>query len=187
VWKREPKLIELPISDGGNLLDDNILACSDAHIKAVFAMMMNNKPCEFTGGLEAKLLKPWHCFYLANLKPKQIFFAYDTPDDLEPLVEAGKLLRKHGIKSNALRCHVLMGWFGLKSMPDDTMDAAEKRMWQTVDAGFITSAMLYCNAEGKRLSGWNKFQGSWQRPARIKAKIKQRRSATCEPCQRGKK
>ena len=36
VPKREGALRELPIEDGHNVLDDNLLACSDEHIKAVF-------------------------------------------------------------------------------------------------------------------------------------------------------
>ena len=39
VWKREGDVRELPIRDGWNVLDDNLLACSDTHIKRVFAML----------------------------------------------------------------------------------------------------------------------------------------------------
>jgi hypothetical protein len=39
VHKREGGIRELPITDGWNLLDSNILACSTSHIKAVFEMM----------------------------------------------------------------------------------------------------------------------------------------------------
>ena len=37
---------------------------------------------DFRGGIEAKLLKYWHIDLFKEVKPKQIFFAYDTPDDL---------------------------------------------------------------------------------------------------------
>ncbi len=58
VPRREGTIRELPITEGHNLLDSNILACSDEHIKAVFAMLAEGKkkyrkPVEFTGGLEA--------------------------------------------------------------------------------------------------------------------------------------
>ena len=86
---------ELPITDGWNLLDDNILACSEQHIRAVFDMLKRQKHRpEFTGGIEAKLLKSWHVELFRQVKPKQIFFAYDTPDDLPPLEHAAQLFKK---------------------------------------------------------------------------------------------
>ena len=80
------------------MLDDNLLACSDEHIKSVFAMLQNQpygQP-EFTGGLEPARLKPWHVEELRKLAPHVMYFANDTPDDYEPLVEAGKLLLDGG-------------------------------------------------------------------------------------------
>lgn len=70
------------------------MACSDQHIREVFAMLKRQKygRVMFTGGMEAARLKDWHVEGLRNLHPKEIFFAYDTPDDYEPLVEAGKKL-----------------------------------------------------------------------------------------------
>ena len=52
VPKREGALRELPINDGWNILDDNLLACSENHIRAVFEMLkrQKHKP-EFTGGI----------------------------------------------------------------------------------------------------------------------------------------
>jgi DNA topoisomerase-3 len=47
-----------------------------------------------TGGLESKLLKAWHVDLLREVKPKRMYFAYDTPDDYEPLLQAGRLLRE---------------------------------------------------------------------------------------------
>ena len=50
-----------------------------------------------------------------------MFFAYDTPDDYEPLIAAGRLLRSGGVTQTSHRaaCYVLIGY------PGDTMDAAE--------------------------------------------------------------
>lgn len=95
VPKREGGVLrELPITSGWNVLDDNLLACSEAHIRAVFAMLMQRqeRPA-FTGGLEARLLRPWHVELLQASRAKRMFFAYDTPDDYEPLIAAGRLLR----------------------------------------------------------------------------------------------
>lgn len=165
VWKREGATVrELPIRDGWNVLDDNLLACSEDHVRAVFAMLKRQeRRAEFTGGLEAARLKPWHVELLRDLKPKQVFFAYDTPDDLEPLRQAGRMLLAAGFTttSHQLRSYVLIGY------PKDTFDAAEKRLTETVDAGFIPMAMLYRDAKGETGADWRTFQRRWARPAII--------------------
>lgn len=52
VPKREGALRELPITDGWILLDDNIFACSEKHIRAVFDMLKRQKHRpEFKGAL----------------------------------------------------------------------------------------------------------------------------------------
>jgi hypothetical protein len=169
VWKREGDAVrELPIRDGWNVLDDNLLACSDSHIRAVFDMLAKqprNNPPQFTGGMEAKRLKPWHAAAMRKLRPKQVFFAYDTPDDLEPLREAGRIMLGAGftVASHALRCYVLCGW------KSDTEAAADKRMIQAMDAGFTPMAMAYQDKRGKMGGGWAAFQRKWARVAIIHA------------------
>lgn len=166
VWRREGGVRELPIRDGWNVLDDNLLACSEPHIRAVFAMLKRQpQRIEFTGGLEAARLTDWHIDLLVDIKPKQMFFAYDTPDDYEPLVEAGKKLLVAGFTtaSHALRCYVLIGH------PGDTFSAAEGRLQQTIAAGFMPMAMLYRDETIHHAPGWRKFQRQWARPAMIAA------------------
>lgn len=166
VPRREGTIRELPLTEGHNLLDSNILACSDEHIKAVFSMLAAGKkkyrkPVEFTGGLEAARLKQWHVDALRDLRPKQLFFAYDTPDDLEPLVEAGKMLQVAGFTatSHCLRCYVLCGYRG------DHIDKAEMRMRQAMAAGFMPMAMVFRPYDGIAGDGWAKWQRQWARPA----------------------
>lgn len=170
VWRREGQSIrELPITEGNNVLDDNLLACSDEHIRAVFAMLKRQKYGRpmFTGGLEAKRLKPWHVELLADLKPESIFFAYDTPDDYEPLVDAGKMLREAGLKiRHPNRCYVLIGYKG------DTFEKAEKRLIDTIKAGFMPNAMLYRDETGQVDRDWARFQREWLRPAIVNTKMK---------------
>jgi hypothetical protein len=165
VWKREGDTVRtLPIRDGWNILDDNLLACPEEHIRAVFAMLARQpERIQFTGGLEAKRLKEWHAKELRKLHPKQMFFAYDTEDDLEPLQQAGKILLGAGFTttSHALRCYVLVGW------PKDTQEQAEKRMRQTMTAGFTPMAMLYRNQQGTRSLEWMRWAKKWARPAII--------------------
>lgn len=164
VWKREGNIKELPITDGWNVLDDNLLACSDAHIKKVFEMLSRQKePRQFTGGLEAARLTPWIAQELRKLKPKQIFFAYDSPGGLEPLRDAGTMMIDAGFTtaSHVLRCYVLIGY------PGDTFTAATKRLQETISAGFIPMAMLWRDDSGKRELDWMRLQKQWARPALI--------------------
>jgi len=169
VWKREGNVRELPITKGWNVLDDNLLACSENHIRAVFSMLENQKRRPFfTGGLEAARLKQWHVDELVKLNPVEMFFAYDTPDDYEPLYEAGKILKQAGFKiCHPLRAYVLCGYQG------DTFEAAEKRFIDCIKAGFTPMAMLYRDEKEERDPEWVRFSRPWARPASIYAKYKQ--------------
>ena len=169
VPKREGRTVrELPITDGYNVLDSNLLACSDSHIKRVFEMLQKQKErAQFTGGLEAARLKEWHVALLWALRPAQIFMAYDTPDDLEPLIEAGRMLRYANFTRYHLRCYVLIGY------PKDTMKKAERRLYQAYEAGFLPMAMLYRDWKGKQDKEWERFQRQWARPAATKCLIKE--------------
>lgn len=162
VPQREGGLLrELPVTDGWILTDDNLLACSDRHIDEVFSMLdrQPHRP-QFTGGLEAKLLTPTMAVRLKTLRPEAMFFAYDTPDDLEPLQQAGRFLLDAGFtrESHVLRCYVLIGYKG------DTIEKAEARMKQTYEAGFMPMAMLYRDKKGDFSQNWKQFQRQWANP-----------------------
>ena len=173
VWRREGTVRELPIVDGWNVLDDNLLACSDAHIRSVFRMLARQDHApRFTGGLEAARLQAWHAEALKALRPDGIFFAYDTPDDLEPLCTARTLLRDVGFADNthALRCYVLCGY------PGDSLDAAEERMRQTLDIGYMPMAMAWRDEQGDLSLQWRQFQRRWVRPEIIYSRPRLARS-----------
>ena len=172
VWKREGTLRELPITDGFNLLDDNFLSCSENHIKNVFAMLAKQKERpEFTGGLDPKKIKRWHIDEMRKLKVKQMFFAYDGPEDREPMYEAGKILKENGlfIRSRIPRAYCLIGY------PQDTFEAAEKRLVECLKFGFIPMAMLYRDnsVDTTRDPAWVSFAWPWARPAVIWVKHRQ--------------
>ena len=116
------------------------------------------KKARFTGGLDPKLMKPWIAEELRGLKPETLYTAYDTPDDLEPIMEAGKMLLSAGFTraSKKMRCYVLCGF------PKDTLDKAETRMKQAWAAGFMPMAMLYRDAS---YQDWTSFQRAYARPA----------------------
>ena len=166
--KREGQLRELEIKDGWDILDNNLLQCSEAHIRSVFEMLhrQSHRP-KFTGGLEAKELKPWHCELLREARPERMYFAYDTPDDYEPLVMAGRMLIETGItpQSHVMACYNLIGYKG------DTFEKANTRLNQTIKAGFMPYAMLYRDEKGKVDREWAKFQREWLRPAIVSTKF----------------
>ena len=168
VWRREGiNVRELPITNGYNVLDDNLLRCSRKHIEGVFEMLKRQKERpEFTGGLEAAALQDWHIDKLLEVKPKQMFFAYDTKDDFEPIVSAGKRLKEAGFTRHKMRCYVLIGHKG------DTFDAAHKRLTNTVKLGFFPQAMLFRDKKGDTQKAWRQFQREWSRPAIIYSKVK---------------
>ena len=116
----------------------------------------------FSGGLEAKELKRWHLPLFLGVKPERMYFANDTKDDLEPLIEAGKLLQEYSFDMEKLRCYVLIGYKG------DTFEKAEKRLKDTLRAGFMTNAMLFKNADGNYVvddvEKWKRFQRIWFSP-----------------------
>ena len=162
VPKREGgQLRELPVRDGWIVTDDNILACSNEHIDEVFAMLARqpHRP-QFVGGLEAALLTPEMAGRLRALHPDSIYFANDTPNDLDPLITAGRILLDAGFTkaSHVLRCYVLIGYKG------DTFEKAQQRMGETWRAGFMPFAMLYRDREGKSDKAWRRFQRQWANP-----------------------
>jgi hypothetical protein len=170
VPQREGGLRELSIVEGYNVLDDNLLACSREHKDKVFEMLKRQKQRpQFTGGLEAKILTKEDAEKLYQLKPKTMFFAYDTPDDYEHLVNAGKILREVGFKqsSQIARCYVLVGFH------NDTFEKAERRLRDAWAAGFFPFAMLYRDFEGKYSQEWKRFQKVWAAHQVVATKIKE--------------
>jgi hypothetical protein len=148
--------------DGWIVQDDNLLACSERHIRGVFDMLLRQRRRAHLRGLEAKLLQPWHVDLLCGINPAAMWFAYDTPDDEDPLRAAGRQLWEAGFTHRKLYCYVLVGH------PRDTIDDAETRLRRAWRAGFMPFAMLWRDLDGKRDPGWRRFARTWCRPASIK-------------------
>ena len=113
--RREGSVRELSVSPGWNCLDDNLFACSEAHIREVFKMLEGQKKLRrrtfFTGGLEAALIKEWHIELLKRLRPKEIFFGCYDDEKFHHLREAMKLFKEGDYFShNTLRAYVLIGY-----------------------------------------------------------------------------
>jgi hypothetical protein len=141
-------------------------------VETVFEMLSRQKEkARFTGGLEAARLAPWHVEWLAKLKPKVMWFAYDTADDLEPLMSASRLLQDAGLMGAAHQacCYVLIGW------RDDTIREAEQRLRRVVRLGFFPQAMLLDNGvhlpPAERRT-WREFRWEWATKKMVGAKMK---------------
>src|SRR5262245_40158765 len=173
VWKRDPVPRLLPVIDGWNILDDNLLACPRDHVEAVFAMLRRqNRRIEFTGGLEALSLQDYQVDLLASLRPRPtMFFAYDPGDAFETLEHAARRLLAAGFtaRSHRMRAYVLIGY------PKDTFAAAEQRLQQMLSIGFTPHAMLWRPETQSQMKwapeeSWRTFQRRWARPAIIHAR-----------------
>jgi hypothetical protein len=168
---------ELPIYDGWNICDDNILGTSEAHFRAVVEMLSRQKQrAVFSGGLEPALMQPWHAELLKSINPKKIYTAYDTKDDYEPIRQMAQTLWDAGFspKGQQIKCYCLCGYEG------DSFDDAEKRMHQIMDVGFLPFAMLYRDDTGATTQEWRRFQGEWANSFIVGKKFSERMNKRAE-------
>ncbi len=168
-WKREGHEVrELPITEGWNVLDNNLTACSQNHQIAVFEVLLKQKHRPmFTGGLEAARFSLEHTRWMEKIKPKTVYFAYDTPDDYEPLINVSKMLHSTGLlpdPSHSWCCYVLIGY------EKDTFEKAEKRLRDTIRLGFFPQAMLFNRRPDLE---WRRFQRIWANKVIVGAHLKE--------------
>jgi hypothetical protein len=173
VWKKWPSVNPMPIHDGWNVLDDNLLAAPEPHVRAVFEMLKRQpRRVEFSGGLEALALQDYQVELLASLRPRpNMFWAYDPGDEFETLAIAARKLLAAGFTraSHRMRVYVLIGY------PKDTFELATKRLTDMTAIGFTPMAMLWQPEEAAQQKyrpgpEWRAFQRRWARPAIIHAK-----------------
>ncbi len=163
VVKREGGIRELPITDGRNILDNNILATTHHHQQAVFDMLTKQKSVRFSGGLDVMLFNESTVNLLNSIKVKAVFFAYDKLYQKPYLEIASKLLKSIGYNRNKMYCYVLVNF------QNDTMDNAEDRLKYIVSIGMTPFAMYYRD-DGSSLiidDQWRRFIRHWSRPALI--------------------
>ena len=159
---------ELPIYDGYNIMDDNILGTSESHFRAVIKMLSRqDERAVFSGGLEPALLQPWQAQLLKSINPKTMYTAYDTKDDYEALRQMANILWGNGFspRSRQIKCYCLIGYEG------DTFEDAEKRMKQCMGIGFLPFAMLYRDECGNVDPEWKRFQREWANSYIVGAKF----------------
>jgi hypothetical protein len=161
-------LVELEIHPGNNILDNNVLASSPAHLDAVFQMLGHEREVKFTGGLEADRITDGIAERLRSLRLRRVYLAYDHPSRLAGFRRATAILRKH-LSREQVSAYVLIG------RGKDTMDHAEARLREVWEAGAMPFAMLYRDKSGAYPlpeKEWRHFQRSWVRPAAIRATMK---------------
>ena len=170
---REGALRLLPIKDGWNVLDNNLLACPRHHQEAVFQMLLRqpSAPC-FTGGFEARRVTEWHAEWMVRLKPETLWMAYDRASEWEPLVEAVAVFKRSGLvgphKTKRVGAYVLMGWAG-----DDPL-AASKRLQSVIELGIRTQAMLLDNGRQCRptdMGDWWDLRKKYTNAAEVGAMV----------------
>ncbi len=158
VPEREGIIRGLPIMPGWIIRDNNLLACSHPHIESVFDMLrIQKKSAIFAGGIDARLLKPWHCDLFDSIKIKELWFACDSIHMVYALEKAVSLLNYPRRK---MRCYVMIG-FGYELIED-----AERRLELVYSLGFDPFCQLYRGEDEQEYTqDWKDLSRKWSRPA----------------------
>ena len=168
----EHNLIELTDFPEGNIIqDNNLLACSIAHLDKVFDMLSHQSQINFSGGLESARITDEIVERLRALNVYQLWLSYDHANAEKSLKKAVDKLKKY-FRRNQIRCYVLVGFYG------DTLDKAEARLRRAWEIGTLPFAMRYrtlkTNWKDSFLFNqreWNLFARKWTRPAIIKTRM----------------
>jgi hypothetical protein len=168
VPKREGGLRLLPILEGHEIQDNNILACPKDHFAAVCRMLSRQrKGARFVGGFEANRLREWHLKRLSPLSINEIWLACDTLASIQAVRGAVEMLSEiPSIQSVAdprrkLRCYVLIG------RGPETIEQAEERLEAVWRAGCLPFAQLFRDDDGlvQATNDWRALARKWSRPA----------------------
>lgn len=166
--KREGNIRELAIKDGWDVADNNLLACSKAHIESVFEMLRRQPhPIKLSGGLDAEMLQPWHVDLLKTIRLKFAWFACDYPGAIQNIERVADLMSDFSQEKK--RCYVLVGFNG------ESPAQAEKRLKAVYKLGFLPLAMLYRNDGTHKEfipADWLKVRRTWSLPAAYKAEMR---------------
>lgn len=162
---REGGIRELPIHDGWILQDNNILACSFDHVKAVFEMLQRQPhPISFHGGLDAEFLTERHIPLFEEIRFSELWFACDYWGAIKHIEKASELFSH--LHRNKKRCYVLIGFDG------ERIGQAEKRLERVWDLGFLPFAMPYQGEQKTEYNrDWKKLTKTFCRPAATKAEM----------------
>ena len=164
VPKREGKIRELPIVEGWNIQDNNLLGCSKPHIRAVFDMCRHQRRAvRFIGGFEAAVLDDWVVEELRGLRIAEVWLSCDHDGAIHGLRRA--VAKLSWLPRDRLRCYVMLGYDG------ETLRQAQDRLLGVWEAGCLPFAQLYRDeADSIRWPWeWRNLARLWSRPAATKA------------------
>lgn len=159
VPKREGAIRELEIKPGWIVQDNNLLACSERHLRAVFEMLRaQNRRIFFNGGLDKHFLKDWHRTLFDSIRIGELWFACDTAGDVTQLERVARIL--DGIPMRKRRCYTMIGY------DDETLLDAERRIERVFALGFMPFTQLF-QSEAPRVytRDWLALRKKWCRPA----------------------
>jgi hypothetical protein len=155
----------LPIQDGYDIKDNNLLACPRTHVEAVLDMLQRQRePAAFTGGIDARLCEPWFAERLGRMRVSQLYTAYDHAGQKSHVERTIRMLAETGLAQRKIGCYVLVGHC------DDTLEAARERLEWVFQTGGTPYAMYYRAGDDERFRippEWARFVRSWTRPAII--------------------
>jgi len=118
------------------LIDNNLLAASKRHFIKVMDHLKKYKWCDFSQGLDSRLLTKWHAEKIAGLSRPTVRLAWDYTSYESSFFQACELLEKAGIPKRKINCYVLIGF-------NDTPEDALYRL-QTIDnQGYVVFPMRY--------------------------------------------
>ena len=159
VPRSEGALRELPIMPGWIVQDNNLLACSEPHIRAVFDMLREQgRRIYFNGGLDKHYLQEWHRPLFDSISLGELWFACDTAHDLPALERAARIL--DGIPLRKRRCYTMIGY------DTETVAEAERRIERVFELGFMPFCQLYQPPDTRTYGpDWRNVRRKWARPA----------------------
>lgn len=172
VPKREGPLRTLPVVDGWNIEDNNLLACPKSHIESVLKMLSRQpEKAKFTGGFESALVDEWVANHLKHtIRLSNLYLAYDRESQADALRFAVGNLKNAGIGRGAIRCYVMVGF------PGDTIEKAECRLRFAFSVGTTPFAMYYRPITDVEWytppDGWNQLCKNWIFDRAIFARMK---------------
>lgn len=153
-----------PIKPGWIVQDNNLLACDESHVRAVFDMLRQQKRrIYFNGGLDKDFFEPWHRELFDSISFGELWFACDQRKDVKRLEAVRPMLE--GIPLRKLRCYTMIGYD-----EGETLREAEQRIKHVFDLGFLPFSQLFQPPTAKeptRVYGadWKAVNRKWCRPA----------------------
>lgn len=168
---REGQIRELEIKPGWIVQDNNLLACSENHLRRVFEMLKDQKrKIFFNGGLDKHYLKDWHRPLFDSIPLGELWFACDTFADLPQLETAAKIL--DGIPIRKRRCYTMIGYKG------ETLANAQRRIERVFELGFMPFCQLF-QPDDRLITyplEWRNLKQKWARPAAYMPRVPPKQS-----------